>query len=103
VANNSPNWVELFLGTQLLGAILVPIDASGSPATTFKLIDQTQPKLIFRNQHMHPELDTLSNVDVLEDLNNRIAKYEETAPDVELTGDFPAVIVFTSGTTADPK
>jgi long-chain acyl-CoA synthetase len=103
VAHNSPEWVELFLGTQLVGAILVPIDAIGSPAATLKLIDQTQPKLIFRNQHMHPELDTRSSVDLLEDLNNHIAEYKETAPDVELTGDFPAVIVFTSGTTADPK
>jgi long-chain acyl-CoA synthetase len=103
VAYNSPEWVELFLGTQLIGAILVPIDAIGSPAATLKLIDQTQPKLIFRNQHMHPELDTRSSVELLEDLNNRIAEYKETAPDVELTGDFPAVIVFTSGTTADPK
>ena len=63
VANNSPDWVELFLGTQLLGAILVPVDAIGSPATTLKFIDQTQPKLIFRNRHMHPELDPRSNVD----------------------------------------
>jgi long-chain acyl-CoA synthetase len=103
VANNSPEWVELFLGTQLLGAILVPIDAIGSPAATLKFIDQTQPKLIFRNQHMHPELDARGKVDLLDDLNNRIAEYPEAAPDVELSGDLPALIVFTSGTTADPK
>jgi long-chain acyl-CoA synthetase len=103
VANNSPEWVELFLGAQLIGAVLVPIDAIGGPATTLRFIDQTQPKLIFRNRHMHPELDMRSDVDSLDELDDRIAEYPETAPDIELSGDFPAVIVFTSGTTADPK
>ncbi len=103
VANNSPEWVELFLGAQMIGAVLVPIDAIGSPATTLRFIDQTQPKLIFRNRHMHPELDRRSDVDSLDELDDRIAEYPESAPDIELNGNFPAVIVFTSGTTADPK
>jgi long-chain acyl-CoA synthetase len=103
VANNSPAWVELFLATQLLGAILVPIDAGSTPATTLRFIDETGPKLVFRNQHMHPELDNLPIVSLLDDLDERIAEYPATAPAAELSGDCPAVIVFTSGTTADPK
>ncbi len=103
VANNSPEWVKLFLGAQLIGAVLVPIDAFGGSAMTLRFIDQTQPKLIFRNRHMHPELDMRSDVDSLDELDDHIAEYPETAPDFELSGDCPAVIVFTSGTTADPK
>ena len=30
VANNSPHWVEVFLGAQLVGAILVPTDSTAS-------------------------------------------------------------------------
>lgn len=103
VAKNSPEWVELFLGAQLIGSVLVPIDATGNPATTLRFVDQTQPTLIFRNRHMHPELDRRSNVDLLDELDDRIRACPEKAPDTELKGDLPAVIVFTSGTTADPK
>jgi long-chain acyl-CoA synthetase len=102
-AANSPGWVELFLGTELLGAILVPVDAGGSPATTLGFIEQTEPKLIFRNRHQHPELDNLAMVKVLDDLDEAIAEYPDSPPATQLTGDCPAVIVFTSGTTADPK
>ena len=58
VANNSPSWVQLFLGAQLIGAVLVPVDASSTPATTQKLIDQTDPKLLFRSRHLHAELES---------------------------------------------
>ena len=103
VANNSPEWVELFLATQLIGAILVPTDVRAGPATTLKFIEQTEPKLIFRNKHLHPELDRLSTVEFLDDLKERVCGYPDTAPGVDLHGDYAAVIVFTSGTTADPK
>ena len=103
VANNSPSWVQLFLGAQLIGAVLVPVDASSTPATTQKLIDQTDPKLLFRSRHLHAELETLPIVGLLDDLGEQCAAYAAKAPEVELTGDEPALIVFTSGTTADPK
>lgn len=103
VAHNSPEWVELFFGAQLIGAVLVPVDAISSPATTLRFVDQTQPKLIFRNRHLHPELDPRSSLYMLEELDGRIRDYPATAPDIGLSGDVPAVIVFTSGTTADPK
>ncbi|HXY45983.1 MAG TPA: AMP-binding protein, partial [Acidimicrobiales bacterium] len=102
VAANSPDWVELFLGTQLIGAILVPVDVSSTPATTLQFVGQTKPKLIFRNQHLHPEL-AFPTVEVLEELNERASMCPATALGADLTGDCPAVIVFTSGTTADPK
>ncbi|MGO8869960.1 MAG: AMP-binding protein [Acidimicrobiales bacterium] len=103
VANNSPDWVQLFLGSQLIGAILVPVDVTSSPATTLKFIEQTQPKLILRNRHFHPELDQASRVDWLDDLSEHSAAFSETAPDIDLAGDCSSLIVFTSGTTADPK
>jgi long-chain acyl-CoA synthetase len=103
VAGNSPDWVELFLGTQLIGAILVPVDASGTSGTTLKLMEQTEPKLIFRNKHLHAELDGLASVEFIEDLKEHISEYPTTPPAVRLMEDDPAIIVFTSGTTADPK
>src|SRR5664280_950453 len=38
VAANSPQWVELLLGTLLLGAVLVPVDANSSPQTTLRFV-----------------------------------------------------------------
>ncbi len=103
VANNSPDWVLLFLGTELIGAILVPVDVISGPATVLRFVEQTEPKLIFRNRHFHPELDDLPTARVLEDLEEQLGAFPRTPPGVQLTGDEAGLIVFTSGTTADPK
>lgn len=103
VANNSPDWVLLFLGTQLVGAILVPVDVISLPAAVLRFIEQTDPTLIFRNRQLHSELDDHASANVLEDLEDQIGAFPGAPPGVELTGDEAGLIVFTSGTTADPK
>jgi long-chain acyl-CoA synthetase len=102
VANNSPQWVQLFLGAQLVGAILVPTDSTASSATTLKFAKDTEPKLVFRNKHLHSELDAYP-VEDLEDLAEQIDEHPATPPNVKLSGAQAGLIVFTSGTTADPK
>jgi len=103
VASNSPQWIELFLGCQLIGAALVPIDAGNTFVTTLRFITETNPTLIFRSGHLHPDLSKHATIYVLDDLNEAIAKYPREAPKHTLSGEEMALIVFTSGTTADPK
>ncbi len=103
VANNSPEWVELLLGTLLLGAVLVPVDVNSSPQTIMRFVNETGPKAVFQSEYLR--LDTGADVKtfVLEELDELISGYRDLAPDNAPLGDCPALIVFTSGTTADPK
>lgn len=103
VAGNSPQWVELLLGTVVLGAVLVPVDASSTPPTILGFVDQTDPKIVFLGQYEHVDIDPSIPWFPLEDLDGLIASCPGAAPEVALEGDWPALIVFTSGTTADPK
>ena len=103
VANNSSEWIELLLGTLLLGAILVPVDASSSAPTVGRFAVETAPKIIFSDQSHQAAVDAYLKYFALEALDILISGYPPTAPKVALEADWPALIVFTSGTTADPK
>ncbi|MEI6237189.1 MAG: AMP-binding protein [Candidatus Saccharibacteria bacterium] len=103
VATNSPEWIELFLGCQLIGAILVPVDSRNSIETVNNFIIQTAPLMIFRGNYVLPKLDRTKRTVILEDLDELINDYHDVAPNIKLDGQDTALIVFTSGTTAAPK
>lgn len=103
VANNSPEWVKLFLGSQLIGAVVITVDARNSLATTRQFIKQTTPKLIFRSNLLHPELNKDYSTFLINELDQAINDFPITKPDSKLKKENTSLIVFTSGTTADPK
>ncbi len=101
VATNSPRWVEVLLGSLLLGATVVPVDVVSTPEALQRYIDETEPSLVFLGA------DRLEDVGPrcrrLEDLDELVASSPTSAPNAELDAQWPALIVFTSGTTAAPK
>jgi len=103
IAANSPQWVELLLGTLLLGAVLVPVDVNSSAQTTLRFVKETEPKIVFLNQFEHLGIAASVETFRLEELEALIEGQPSDAPGIELQPDWPALIVFTSGTTADPK
>jgi long-chain acyl-CoA synthetase len=103
IGPNSPQWVEVFLGAQLLGVAVVPVDARSNLETTLSYAKQTKPTLVFRSTYLLPELDTHVETNLLEELDEHISTYAPLAPTHQPRGNETALIVFTSGTTADPK
>lgn len=103
VAANSPQWVELLLGTLLLGAVLIPVDVNSSPQTTLRFVKETEPKIVFLNEFQRVGFDASVKTFRLEELDELISGQPSNTPGNELQPDWPALIVFTSGTTADPK
>jgi long-chain acyl-CoA synthetase len=103
VAGNSPEWVELLLGTLLLGAVLVPVDAASSSPTILRFAAETDPRVVFLSKYLHPNFGASLKTFYLEEFDELISGYSTSAPNNELRDDWPALIVFTSGTTADPK
>src|SRR5229473_1102857 len=104
---NRPEWVAAFFGAQMLGAVVIPLDVRSQEDLLVRIEQQTQPKhmLLGKDQaaslkgsHSHPA-HTL-----FEELQ---PKLRAVAPG-SLTGPAPdaddtAQLVFTSGTTGNPK
>ena len=102
VAANAPEWVELLLGTLLAGAILVPVDAASSEDRVRRFAKETSSTVLFVSRNARFD-DADFATHFLDELDERAASQSVRAPEVALDSSMPAVIVFTSGTTADPK
>ncbi len=100
---NSAEWVAAFCGCLLQGAVAVPIDYGASPEFAAKVITQVQAKFaaIARDRSMPAgPLSTL----VLENLRVGVSRHAAgpySSP--PLSRESIAEILFTSGTTSDPK
>lgn len=103
-AANSPEWVTAFFGCLLRGAIVVPLDFESSAEFASRVQQQVEAKLIlYSGDVLHdfkPPLPRLS----LEDLSDIAASHSmEPYPASHGDENDIAEIIFTSGTTADPK
>lgn len=97
---NSPEWVVAELGALFVGAIVVPLDIQASPMTVEKIVERAGVSLIFQTQ-FRPKKMNISTV-VLEEL------FFNLSPGVvgtisAVSQSETALIVYTSGTTGDPK
>lgn len=103
-AENSPEWVAAFFGCLLRGAIVVPLDSESSAEFASRVQQQVEAKLILYSgdvlRNWKLPLPRLS----LEDLSD-VAATHSTEPYAAAEGgeNDIAEIIFTSGTTADPK
>src|SRR5258708_811870 len=101
--DNCAEWVAAFFGCMLRGVVAVPMDRIAAPDFAQRVATDVDAKLIIcsgvltahASGHPHLELENLSEV---------LGHYRaETYAPLELTRDDTAQIVFTSGTTAEPR
>src|SRR5438309_3685304 len=98
---NSAEWVAAFFGCALRGVIVVPMDDAAAPEFALRVAQQVSTKLLVcSREHAQNGLPTLLLDDLQEVLGRHSAAPYNPVP-VE-TSD-PLEIVFTSGTTAEPK
>jgi long-chain acyl-CoA synthetase len=102
---NSAQWVAAFLGCALSGVIAVPMDDAASADFAMRVFHQVEAKLLVASRHHRQEcatagasLPTLS----FEELEHT-AEQQPATSSIALRRDDVLQIVFTSGTTADPK
>ena len=103
---NCAEWVAVFFGCALSGVIVVPMDDEAAPDFAVRVAQQAGAKLLVGSRrHVHEcavaesSLPTLA----LEDLAQTLESTAAAPPSVALGRDDILQIVFTSGTTADPK
>jgi acyl-CoA synthetase (AMP-forming)/AMP-acid ligase II len=101
---NSAEWISSFFGCVLQGVLVVPLDAAGGIDFARRVVAETSPKLIVGDQPLISYLpETISRL-VLDDLASVLPlKAQDKALAVSLNLDTPLQILFTSGTTAEPK
>lgn len=117
LAQNGPRWLNAYLGTIAAGAVVVPLDTNFKPAQITKLLEDSGSRLLFVDaKHLSVARRAVEGTPValfalegcpeaaglpgLDDLPQGAAEAFTPAP---ACADDTAVIVYTSGTTSDPK
>jgi long-chain acyl-CoA synthetase len=103
-AESSPEWVAAFFGCLLRGVIVVPLDFDSSPEFTNRVQQQVEAKLIlYSGDRLRDSKLGLPSL-LLDALTEILAPVSTEAYEAEeiVAGDI-AEIIFTSGTTAEPK
>jgi len=99
----SAEWTIAFLGCLLRGSVAVPIDPVSTPDFVSRIAHDVNAKLIVRASNIANMDLSLPSLEI-SDLAGVIAKYSaEQYPSPALTRDDTIEIIFTSGTTAEPR
>jgi long-chain acyl-CoA synthetase len=98
---NSAEWVAVFFGCALRGVIVVPIDEAGAADFTQRVHQQVDGKLLVGSRaYVLPSIPVIA----LEDLQEIVLTHASAPYDAVDIGPADVLeIVFTSGTTAEPK
>lgn len=104
---NSAEWMGAFHGCMLRGVIAVPLDAYGSVEFASRVIADVKPKLAVGDGLLMRQLPADGENWNFPRINfeswNDALPSQELGPVDDITRDTPLQILFTSGTTGDPK
>ncbi|MBS1851845.1 MAG: AMP-binding protein [Acidobacteria bacterium] len=102
---NCAQWVAAFFGCALQGAIAVPMDDVATPEFALRVAQQTSScLLVCSRQHAADRATSKLPTLILEELPEVLAKHSPAQyPAAEVRPEDALEIVFTSGTTAEPK
>ncbi len=100
---SSAEWMGAFFGCVLRGVIVVPLDAAGAREFVERVIADTQARLVVGDAELLRGLRFDGARVALEKLRAELPREPEYAVDAAVTLDAPFQIVFTSGTTSEPK
>ncbi len=103
---NCAEWMAVFFGCALRGVVVVPMDDGSAADFAMRVFEQVQARLLVASRrHLHEcaaaghSISTLS----LEDLMQTAGAQPGSLPPAALGRDDVLQIVFTSGTTAEPR
>ncbi len=100
---NSAEWIGAFFGCLLRGVIVVPLDAAGSQEFAQRVVADVRPKLIVGDKRLIALLDSNTSHIHLTEIWQTLHIQPQFTVDEAVGLDSAFQIVFTSGTTSDPK
>jgi long-chain acyl-CoA synthetase len=98
---NSAAWIAAFYGCVLRGIIVVPLDAAGDARFAQRVVSETAPRLLVGDPLLLQKLQA-SDVPTLS-LDATGLPAPDYTPAPNLSRSAPLQIIFTSGTTSEPK
>ncbi|HET9015316.1 MAG TPA: AMP-binding protein [Thermomicrobiaceae bacterium] len=102
---NRPEWVAAFFGVQILGAVAVPLDMRSDVGFVERIVARAEPRhLLVGREQARRLTDPVTPLTILDDLRDVLAARDPLRADaarVEPTE--VAELVYTSGTTGNPK
>jgi len=101
-AENSAEWIAAFHGCLLRGVLAVPLDANGTPEFAARVAADVMPKLAIGDTLLISQLPVALPRLSFEDWLTHLPA-EQAGPIPGLSADTALEILFTSGTTGDPK
>src|SRR5947199_10085126 len=98
---NSAEWVAAFFGCTLRGVVVVPMDDGASAEFAARVFRQVQAKLLVSSRQHASEAAQISPAMTLDDIHSLPESRHEGLPKIGRADTLQ--IVFTSGTTAEPR
>jgi len=100
---NSPEWIVVFFGCLLRGAVLVPVDHGSTAEFVSRIAREANAKLIFHARTL-PDPDFPIRLIILESISAiTAARNSSPYPAPSLSRTDTLEIIFTSGTTSEPR
>ncbi len=100
---NCGEWVGAFFGCIMRGVIAVPLDAAGNLDFAKRVMAETSPRLLVGDAQLLRQLGSQLAVLPFDEFETALPRNSSTQPEPTLGLDTPLQILFTSGTTAEPK
>jgi long-chain acyl-CoA synthetase len=100
---NSAQWIGVFFGCMLRGVVAVPLDAAGSTEFAARIVKDVSPKLIVGDRSLLRSLATGISQIFLSDVESQLPREPVFTVSEVVNEHTPFQIVFTSGTTSEPK
>jgi long-chain acyl-CoA synthetase len=100
---NSAEWIEVFFGCLLRGVIAVPLDAAGSSDFAGRVVSDVSPKLIVGDRRLMASLQGDVPRILFSELDAQLPTKPMFAVSDAVNAQTAFQIIFTSGTTAEPK
>ena len=101
-AENSAEWIAAFHGCMLRGVLAVPLDAYGTAEFAARVAADVTPKLVVGDAVLLSQLRAQCPQLPFEDWLTQLPS-QEAGPVAGISAETPLQILFTSGTTGDPK
>ncbi|MEO5936788.1 MAG: AMP-binding protein [Terriglobales bacterium] len=100
--DDSAEWVAVFLGCMMRGVVVVPLDRVGAAGFVYRIFAEVDAKLLICARGLSAQVTDVPLI-ILEDVPALVATHDAKPHYAELTREDPLQIIFTSGTTNEPK